>query len=213
MDAKRTEIKTPYKFKPAFFFHCFTPFFDIGTNLGLRNFLFNYLNKNIHLKDGLKILDVGCGTCDDLLLLSKKYPHSKLYGIDADPQVIQLAKAKTKHIKVNLKTALAEKLPFKANSFDVVWSGLVLHHLPTKYKSIALKEMYRVLKPKGKLILITFTRPHNLILAKLVSIHNLIERTKAHYDGKIPQFIKQAGFKNLKDEKIIFNLSLIQAVK
>ncbi len=137
MDAKRTEIKTPYKFKPALFFHFLTPIYDIGTNLGLRNFLFNYLKKNIHLKDGLKILDVACGTCDDLLLLNKKYPRSKLYGIDADPQVIQMAKTKTKHININLKIALAEKLPFKANFFDVVWSSLFLHHLPTKYKRIA----------------------------------------------------------------------------
>ncbi len=109
----------------------------------------NLLERISNLKKG-KILDVGCGNCRNLLIFAKK--GFECYGIDFSKNMLKYAKefcSKNK-IKVNLKYGLAEKIPFKDNSFDYVLSIAVLHHLNTKeLREKAVEEIYRVLKKKG----------------------------------------------------------------
>ncbi len=208
-------VKTEYKFKPALLLSFLTPLYDLGGTFGSRKKLHEKILSQVVLKNNWKILDVGCGTGEDLILLNSRYPKVKLYGIDADSKILDIAKKKTRarRLNINFCAALAEKLPFKDNSFNAVWCSLTLHHLPTEYKKQALREMYRVLRPKGRCYLVVFSRPKNPILAKIASIQNLFEHTKDNYEGKIPQFVKQAGFKQIKESKIWLHVSLIQAVK
>ncbi|AKM79810.1 MAG: UbiE/COQ5 methyltransferase [Candidatus Beckwithbacteria bacterium GW2011_GWB1_47_15] len=207
--------KTAYKFKPPLFFDFLTPFYDLGNPFGLRKALHRRVFKHVKLSDRLKILDVGCGTGDDLLYLAAHYPKSKLYGLDADTSILQIARKKSQKAgaAIHFKISLAEKLPFSGNSFDLVWSSLMLHHLPTKYKKRALKEIYRVLKPRGRLILIDFVKPKNPVFTTLVKLQNLLEHTSDNYQGKIPIFVRQAGFKQLNRKHLGLNVGLIQAEK
>lgn len=208
-------IKTKYKFKPAIFFNFLTPFYDLFGKINLRGKLHKKIFKQIKLEEGWKILDVGCGTATDLIILRSRCPKAKLYGIDADSKMINLAlkKIKERRLDFNLKTALAEKLPFKNNFFDAIWCSQTLHHLPTEYKKQALRETYRVLKPNGKYFLTIVSKPKNPILAKIVSIQNLIEHTKDNYEGKIPGLVKEAGFKNVRETEIWLNASFIESNK
>lgn len=95
-----------------------------------------------------KILDVGCGEGTKLDSLTNKKQNT--VGIDISRYAINLAKKKYPHIKFVYTSN--EKLPFKNQEFDLVYSTFVLEHTQDHY--LFLQEMIRVLKPKGKLIIL-----------------------------------------------------------
>ena len=100
----------------------------------------------------VSILDVGTGTgilIEQVLLKNKS---AYLFGIDISPEMVKKAKRKFQG-KNNVTIALgsANKLPYKDNSFEFVTCANSFHHHPDSIQS--LKEMKRVLKPAGKVIL------------------------------------------------------------
>jgi len=208
-------LKTSYKFIPAYFFPSLTRFYDVNHFLGLRKRLHDKAFQLVKLSEDLSILDVGCGTADDLIKLKTLYPRSRLFGIDADPEILKIAVNKINKLgfKISLQAALAEDLPFKTNSFDIIWSSLMIHHLPSVFKQKAFREIYRVLKPKGRFYLIDFSKPNNPLIAKLLFLHKYFEHVRDHYEGRIPSYLSRAGFKQITETKISFIISLIQAVK
>ncbi|BAY34851.1 type 11 methyltransferase [Nostoc carneum NIES-2107] len=103
------------------------------------------------------ILDVGCGIGGSSLYLAEKF-HAKATGITLSP--VQANRATERAQKLNLSdrsqflVADAQEMPFADNSFDLVWSLESGEHMPNKIKF--LQECYRVLKPGGKLIMVTW---------------------------------------------------------
>lgn len=96
-----------------------------------------------------KILDVGCASGYFGKKLEKK--GAKVTGIDSSAQAIYLAK---KFITNALVVDLNEiKIPLKSNSFDMILASEVLEHLINPLGT--LKELYRILKPKGAYIVTT----------------------------------------------------------
>lgn len=106
------------------------------------------IEKIAKLKKG-KVLEIGCGNCRNLKTFALK--GFNCYGIDFSREMIKYAKkyCKKHKFKVKLKKAMAEKLPFKKNSFDYVLCIATLHHLKPLAQEKAVKEMWRVLKPEG----------------------------------------------------------------
>lgn len=97
-----------------------------------------------------KILDIGCG---DGVLLSFIRPGI-LYGVDADKDSLLAA---SKRVKAKFFQAKAEKLPFKNIFFDVVIATEIIEHLAKP--EMMLKEILRVLKPGGQVIITTPVKP------------------------------------------------------
>ena len=103
------------------------------------------------------ILDVGCGIGGSSLYLAEKF-NANATGITLSP--VQAARATERAKEANLSTrcsfqvADAQAMPFADNSFDLVWSLESGEHMPDK--SQFLRECYRVLKPGGKLIMVTW---------------------------------------------------------
>ncbi len=98
---------------------------------------------------GKKVLDVGCGTGRHL---SKFNRDNTLYGIDWSSEM--LAVAQQVNPNANFKVASAESLPYDSNMFDVVYSIRVLQHLRNQEQ--AIREIIRVAKPGGKIIIINY---------------------------------------------------------
>jgi ubiquinone/menaquinone biosynthesis C-methylase UbiE len=89
----------------------------------------------------------------------------------------------------------AESLAFPDASFDVVVSSLVLHHLPEESRLLAVREMKRVLRPGGTLLLAEFQIPERGIwrwLAALTGHEEMERRVPA-----LEPLITQAGFQEL----------------
>jgi ubiquinone/menaquinone biosynthesis C-methylase UbiE len=112
------------------------------------------------LQAGESVLDVGCGT-GTLAIAAKRRvgPTATVYGIDASPEMIARAskKARKAGVEVVFKNGIVEAQPFQDESFDVVLSTLMLHHLPPAAREQCAREMRRVLKPGGRVLAIDFT--------------------------------------------------------
>lgn len=112
-----------------------------------------------HIKDGERILDVGCGT-GTLAIAAKRHvgQSGAVYGVDASPEMLVRAekKARKADIEVLFRNGLAEALPFQDNFFDAVLSTVMLHHLPAKTRRQCAVEIRRVLKPGGRVLAVDF---------------------------------------------------------
>ncbi len=107
-----------------------------------------------YVKKNDKVLDIGCGNgrLSDILI-DKNIQYT---GIDFSKELINIAKKERKN-NGNFIQANALSLPFKDNSFDVIFSIAVLHHIPSKENRLLfISEVNRVLKPEGIFIVTTW---------------------------------------------------------
>ncbi|MEO0971205.1 MAG: methyltransferase domain-containing protein [Cyanobacteria bacterium J06639_18] len=103
------------------------------------------------------ILDVGCGIGGSSLYLAAKL-GAKATGITLSPVQAKRASQRARELgfaaRTSFQVADAQEMPFADNSYDLVWSLESGEHMPDKTKFI--QECYRVLKPGGKLIVVTW---------------------------------------------------------
>ena len=117
---------------------------------------------------GETILDVGCGAGMDLLLAARRTGATgRAIGIDMTPSMIERAKRGALKAGlweyVEIRRGIAEELPVERESIDVVISNSVLNLSPDK--RTAFGEIYRVLKPEGRLYLADVVVQRELSLA------------------------------------------------
>ena len=102
----------------------------------------------------IKIADLGCGTGIITAKLAQAFPQARLLGIDIADSMIQYAQNSFAEEKnLNFITADADNLPFENNSFDIIFSNLMLQWSLNLKNTFA--ELRRVLKPQGSLIFST----------------------------------------------------------
>jgi ubiquinone/menaquinone biosynthesis C-methylase UbiE len=111
---------------------------------------------------GERVLDVGCGTGSLTLAISRQLAGSGLaWGIDAAPRMIAIARKKAGDAGLSIQFApgVAEELDFVDAAFDVVVNSMFTHHIDTELKQRAFAEMFRVLRPGGRLVTADVDRP------------------------------------------------------
>src|SRR6266511_2124108 len=86
---------------------------------------------------GENVIDVGCGTGTLAIAITPKVTPGEVHGIDASPEMIEVARKKSARAgpDVDFQVALIEAIPFPDQSFDLVTSSLMLHHLPDDLRS------------------------------------------------------------------------------
>ncbi len=129
----------------------------------------------------LKILDVACGTGDMMLCmrrsLEKRNLSGEFYGLDCSEEMLRIARRKVPFAKLSVGTA--EEMPYPDGSFDVVTIAFGIRNFSDRKK--AIKELYRVLKPRGKLLILEFSKSPSL-LGKMAWLYT---RTVVPFIGKL----------------------------
>lgn len=158
------------------------------------------------IKPGDSVLDVGCGTGEVTLLAKTRAKAGSVYGIDPAPEMIAVArrKATRKRLDIDFRVGVIESLPFPDSSIDVVTSSLMMHHLPEDLKVRGLAEIYRVLKPGGRLLVADFMRPTGSLLNHLFIAFTRHQSLKSGIED-MQKLLKDAGFRqvNQSDETVL----------
>lgn len=118
------------------------------------------LNK-IEMEGCKRFLDAGCGNGFISIEVAKKLgKNGEVYAVDIHEPSIKKVREKIKNLNIKVKAILADitkKIPIEENSVDIYFMANVLHGIVANEKTDELmKEINRVLKPKGKLIIVDF---------------------------------------------------------
>ena len=142
---------------------------------------------------------MGCGTGSlTIVVKARAGSTGKVFGIDAAPEMIDVARSKAARagLEIEFRVGLIESLPFPDNSFDVVLSSLMMHHLPDDLKLKGLTEIYRVLKPGGHLLIVDMNRPTALHIKILAAF--LIHEKMNTGAQDLPAMMKEVGFSEIE---------------
>jgi len=102
----------------------------------------------------LRLLDIGCGTGRTLHQISLAHPTMQLHGVDLSPAYIRAARQRLHAVpELTLAVENGEALPWADATFDIVTSTYVFHELPRNARRNVVREMLRVVKPGGLLVI------------------------------------------------------------
>ncbi len=159
---------------------------------------------------GETIIDIGCGTGTFAIMLKKACPDARIVGIDPDPQILEIARAKAtaacvevewaQHMGDELGMAIAD------NGADKATSSLVLHQCPMEMKRAILASMFSVLRGGGGLFIADYGHQRSLLMRMLFrQVQQLdgYENTQPNADGVLPVLFEEAGFTQISEVKIV----------
>ena len=202
-------------------------FLSMGIDIYWRKKLVKRLTKQAPKN----ILDVATGTGDLAIAMLKASPD-KITGIDISNGMLEIGRKKIKEKgledKITLQQADSENLPFEDNNFDAVCVSFGARNFENLEKG--LSEMFRVLKPGGKLYILEFSQPDIFpfkqiyqfyfryilpLLGKIVSNDNdaynyLPESVNAFpYGKKLNKIIENCGYNKAQDHSLTMGIASI----
>lgn len=211
------------QFIPALRFDWLTRFYDfvVGSTMPEKKFKTSLIMQ-ANLLSGDTVLDFGSGTSTLSILIKQINPTVKVIGVDVDEKVIKLGRKNITEAGLDIPIYKYDgsTLPFPDHSQDKVLSSLVFHHLTTNQKKIALKEIYRVLKPSGELHIADWGKAQNFLMRiafYLIQILDGFKTTSDNINNLLPSYIKEAGFKEIQVGKyyntMFGTIRLLEALK
>ncbi len=151
-----------------------------------------------------KVLEIGIGTGKNLPYYD--FENVKLTGVDISEGMLDKAKKLAAKEKFPARLLLVDKdkLPFKNDTFDYVIMTFVLCSVPDQQKM--LKEMKRVVKKKGQILLLEHVLSKNKIIAFIENLHNPLTRWLFGYEinRDTVNSIKKSGLRVVKEKNIGF---------
>ena len=176
----------------------------------------------------LTVLDVACGTADFTIEIAQKVaPGSVVTGVDISEGMMAVGKEKIRNVGVSAELYVAdcEALPYEDASFDRISVGFGVRNF--EHLDVGLKEMFRVLKPDGKLVILELSVPSNPVirwcyklyfLKILPAVGGLVSGDRGAYEylpasvlrfpapEKFIQMMKTAGFDTVEHTPLTFGI-------
>ena len=147
-----------------------------------------------------RVIDLGCGTGVLTRMIADQL-HAEAggvsVGIDAAAKMIEVAQKKRQSETCRFEVAAAEDLPFEDESFDAVVSSLFFHHVSLDLKNKSLLEAFRVLRPRGRLVIADMHTPTTWMGALVSHVSRwffLQPQIGENIRGVLPALIEKAGF-------------------
>jgi ubiquinone/menaquinone biosynthesis C-methylase UbiE len=176
----------------------------------------------LHVKEGDRVLDVGCGT--GALSLRAAQRGAKVKAIDINPAMLDIAKEKAEKAgaapKIEFVEMGAAEMGLEGDrSYDAVMSGLCLSELTDAELTFALSEFGRILKPGGLVLVVDEVQPHNFFLRLFYGVFRSVFKllvffvtgTTTRALKKFPERVQEAGFQIISS-KSHRGLSLLELV-
>ena len=137
-------IRDPYKKLAKYYDSFIEPFNTILRKILLKMYL---------PKEGMRVLEVGCGTGTNLKLYQQA--GCEVSGIDLSPSMVKVA-CKKLGDQTDIRLGDASQMPYSDGIFDIVIAMLTLHEMPEQIRLPVIAEMVRVMKQDGHLLLVDF---------------------------------------------------------
>jgi demethylmenaquinone methyltransferase/2-methoxy-6-polyprenyl-1,4-benzoquinol methylase len=124
--------------------------------------------------DDQYILDLATGTADQLLyLIENSSQIDRAIGTDLSVKMLEIGRKKVKKEqldgRISLEEGSAEKIKYSDNTFDAVTISFGIRNVVSVSQS--LSEMFRVLKPSGRVLILEFSIPKNRLMRRLYLIY------------------------------------------
>lgn len=154
------------------------------------------------------LLDLGCGTGTwSAMVAGSRLPSRRVVGLDYSFSMVEIAHRKAKEVGEGAPSFIngdSEHLPFADGAFDVVTCSNSFHHYP--HQQAAIREMHRVLRPGGRLMLIDGFRDNvigwfvfDVIITKMESTP---EAKVYHAPYSVMRnYFEEAGFRDIRQKK------------
>jgi len=159
------------------------------------------------VKPGDHVLEVGCGTGSLSLAAKAQAGRSgAVHGIDAAPEMIEVARRKAARLgaDVDFKVGLIQDIPFSRAQFDVVLCSFMIFHMPDDVRREGFREIARVLKPGGQVVIIDSASPDQLPQRSLSRW--LASSTAQHSLEELRPMMREAGLVEIETGLTRFKL-------
>ena len=169
------------------------------------------------VKSGDQVLDVGCGTGTLSLAAKQKVgPTGKVFGIDVLPQMVEISQRKAAEagVEITFQLGSIDDIPFPPNQFDVVLCSFMIFHMSEAVRSQGIKEIQRVLKPEGRLLVLDIAPPSNPIQRAIANL--FFGGFMQHRMQELLPSLEASGFSEIEVGTArfrVFFLSLISFVR
>jgi ubiquinone/menaquinone biosynthesis C-methylase UbiE len=188
----------------------------LGAADAMRRMMLVLLKKNYRYSEGegLRFLELGCGTGRFTYFLKLAFPKAKVVVVDLSYPYLKEAQVRLKDFdRVDFIQSDVSDLPFKDERFDAVLSCFLFHELPLDIRRKVLAESFRVLNSQGVFALVDSLQKNDN--KELNWVLNLFSQSfhEAYYDNylmnSIEGLIKNIGFENIESETGFLSKALI----
>lgn len=159
----RTDEESEYYSLNRKVYRLFAPFYDVVT-FPLRK-MRRDVAVAVELQTGARVLDVATGTGAQAFAFAER--AYEVVGIDLSEQMLRIARRKHRFRNVTFHQADATNLPFEAATFDATCISFALHEMPQGIRERTLREMVRVTRAGGTIIIVDYGLPPSRIARSL----------------------------------------------